>query len=244
MKRVKKKRIRIVRILIIFLLLAIGFKTYDFFVPKYEYENNNLNEVPVSSEIKEDFNGLILINKNNKLPNDYTVDLINFQNYMVANILIDDLREMYNDAKKNNINLEITSAYRTKSEQQQIFDSKVAEFAKSGNSYNLAVSMTEKTVAQPGYSEHETGLAIDFSNTSNYNKRIELWNWLELNAYKYGFILRYPMGKEYITGIDYEAWHYRYVGRKDAIIIYESGKTLEEYLNPNEYINKRGELTR
>ena len=91
-------------------------------------------------------------------------------------------------------------------------------------------------IAEPGTSEHHTGLAVDINSeatpgTANPSEVSEpLYQWLEDNSYRYGFILRYPPGKEDITGVNYEPWHYRYVGVENAEQIHEDGLTLEEYL--------------
>ena len=74
----------------------------------------------------------------------------------------------------------------------------------------------KETAQLPGYSEHQTGLAIDFSNEGHPDDNQKIWQWLKENSYKYGFILRYPNGKEDITKITYEPWHFRYVGKKAA----------------------------
>lgn len=169
------------------------------------------------------------MNKNNKLPDDYSVDLTTFGNHKVAKILVDDLKNMYDTALKENILLEINTSYRTKSDQQHIFDDTVSRYVKEGSSQKIATQKTKKLVAPPGYSEHETGLAIDFSNNGNYDKKAKMWDWLSENAYQYGFILRYPKGKEDITGYEYEPWHYRYVGKECAIIMHERNLCLEEY---------------
>ena len=87
-----------------------------------------------------------------------------------------------------------------------------------------------KYVAVPGGSEHQTGLALDIGNRSNSFISSNEAEWLAENAYKYGFIIRYPEGKEKITGVNYEPWNIRYVGEEIAEEIYGSGMTLEEYL--------------
>ena len=83
--------------------------------------------------------------------------------------------------------------------------------------------------ARPGSSEHQTGLAVDINAADDWFNNTKEAKWLANNAYKYGFILRYPKGKEYITGYQYESWHYRYVGEKVAKYIYEHDITYEEY---------------
>ena len=88
--------------------------------------------------------------------------------------------------------------------------------------------------ARPGHSEHQTGLAVDVMGSNNdydeFEKSIE-FSWMKENAHKYGFILRYPKGKENITGFKYEPWHYRYVGLITATRIFKENITLEEYYN-------------
>lgn len=88
--------------------------------------------------------------------------------------------------------------------------------------------------ARPGHSEHQTGLAIDvMGENKDYNlfEESNSFQWMKQNAHKYGFIMRYPNGKEHITGFKYEPWHYRYVGKETAKVIYQKQITLEEYLH-------------
>jgi D-alanyl-D-alanine carboxypeptidase len=180
---------------------------------------------------------LILLNKDNKLPADFKADLTKYENIKVAIVLVDDLQEMRKAAEKENIYLYINTAYRTKAEQEQIFNKVVSNYVEQGNSRSVAWERANKVAALPGYSEHETGLALDFSLSGNGEKQAEMWRWLGNNAYKYGFILRYPENKEHITGYIYEPWHYRSVGKDHARAINELGYVLEEYL----LLRKHGE---
>ena len=105
------------------------------------------------------------------------------------------------------------------------------KYQKQETLWNTAPTFDNMYLAVPGFSEHHTGLALDISNledglTKNNNKTYE---YLRNNAHKFGFILRYPKGKEWITGYAYEPWHYRFVGIDAAKIIYEEGLTFEEY---------------
>ena len=97
---------------------------------------------------------------------------------------------------------------------------------------SLGTEKADLIAIHPGYSEHQTGLAIDVStpgaNTTTFDTTDE-FKWLENNAHKYGFILRYPKGKQYLTGIAYESWHYRYVGIEAATKIHDEGITFDEY---------------
>ena len=101
-----------------------------------------------------------------------------------------------------------------------------------GYSEAEARRLAEQWVAVPGTSEHQLGLAVDISMEDTATQTTsDMWQWLMKNSYKYGFILRYPEDKTNITGISYEPWHYRYVGREAAEEIYRSGLCLEEYLS-------------
>ena len=118
-----------------------------------------------------------------------------------------------------------TTAFREESFQKTLYDNYV-------NNYGTIQADTFS--ARPGYSEHQTGLAIDLKNISlNSSLRLtdENYAWLEKNAYKYGFIIRYPKNKEFITGYQFENWHIRYVGKDNAKIIYDNNLTLEEYID-------------
>lgn len=129
--------------------------------------------------------------------------------------------KMQKDALKENIFLLIVSGYRSYSYQRNIY-----------NKYKLSDSLVDTYSAKPGHSEHQTGLAVDICNAESKNilKFKKEYKWLNDNAYKYGFILRYPNGKEAITKYKHEPWHYRYVGNVLARELYNNGNwlTLEE----------------
>lgn len=132
--------------------------------------------------------------------------------------------------------LQVSSTYRSYERQEYLFDYYIESKMKStGMSYTQAEKEVLKTLALPGHSEHQTGLSIDFvQGTSSLTEKFEnstAFAWLSENAHKFGFILRYPKDKVSITGYDYEPWHYRFVGRTVASIIYERGVCYEEYLS-------------
>lgn len=183
---------------------------------------------------------LILVNKKNFLPEDFEANDIMesqlpFLNYIettkLNKVAASKLKEMFKDAKEDGILLLGASGYRTYNMQVNLFNSSVK---KNGKDHALKYS------APPGASEHETGYALDivsedFKNLSSDFENTNAFKWLEKNAFKYGFILRYPKDKTEITGYAYEPWHYRYVGEEHAKYIYENKISLEEYLD---YINK------
>lgn len=171
----------------------------------------------------------MLVNKHRKLDSDFVPnDLVEIdekytsEEGMKANKeAINAFIQMFKAATKEDLGLVINSSYRSYSDQEEICESYRELY---GNSY------VERYVAQPGFSEHQTGLAFDIGSTSS---RIfadsKEYEWLQDNAYKYGFILRFSKKYEDITGFRNEPWHYRYVGKKIAKYIYEHNITLEEY---------------
>lgn len=142
-------------------------------------------------------------------------------------IIQPELKDMFAAAKAAKNDLIVTSAYRSAADQKKLVtESK----AKSGAAY------TEKYVNQAGHSEHQLGLAVDLSsldkdckaNFARCSLKKETAAWLANNSYKYGFILRYPEGKEDLTGIEAESWHFRYVGKDMAKLVRDSGLTFDE----------------
>ncbi|ANB60146.1 D-alanyl-D-alanine carboxypeptidase family protein [Anoxybacillus amylolyticus] len=136
------------------------------------------------------------------------------------------LEQLFAAAKKAGISLVAVSGYRSYDRQKELFDEEVKK-----NGKEKAIH----AVAFPGQSEHQTGLAIDISSqsmkanlTASFGETNE-GKWVATHAHEYGFIIRYPKGKEAITGYQYEPWHIRYVGQKAAKVIYEKNITLEEY---------------
>lgn len=169
-----------------------------------------------------------LINKNNRIGSNFIPDLkkldINYafdDKYMEKKAAL-AFENMAKSALKDGYKIIAVSAYRSYSYQEKLYEHYVKE-----KGYEYA----DKCSARPGHSEHQTGLSVDIMGSNNdynlFGDSIE-FNWVKENAYKYGFILRYPKGKEYITGFKYEPWHYRYV-EKISKYIYENNITLEEY---------------
>jgi D-alanyl-D-alanine carboxypeptidase len=130
----------------------------------------------------------------------------------------------------------VTSAYRSYTYQENLYERYVSDFMSDGMSREQAEAEASTFSARPGESEHQSGLCVDFmtSTMSDLDESFEdtdAFRWLSENAHLYGFILRFPEGKEDVTGYKYEPWHYRFVGREAAIAIYNGGLCLEEYLN-------------
>ncbi|WWU66030.1 M15 family metallopeptidase [Clostridium baratii] len=156
------------------------------------------------------------------IPNIEFTDEANNEEKHVDGMIVKPLEDMVSAAKKEGIILLGNSAYRSYRSQTKTYNNRVrSERQESADAY----------VAKPGFSEHQTGLCIDITNRDKYFvKGTKEADWLAENCYKFGFIIRYPYGKKNVTGIEYEPWHIRYVGKKVAKDIYEKGITLEEYL--------------
>lgn len=180
---------------------------------------------------------LLLVNKTHKLPDDYEVELHWLENgsCAVAEEIYGALREMLTDGSNEGLNFVVASGYRDADFQRQLLDEDIAAAMATGLSWQEAYDQETLETMPPGYSEHGTGLAVDLTSADyqilDAEQEFTAENqWLRENCSKYGFILRYPKGKEEITHIHYEPWHFRYVGKKAAGKIMRRGVTLEEYL--------------
>ena len=180
---------------------------------------------------------LLLINKQHPIPEDYTFELGTIKGSMKCDKrIIDDLLAMLQAARDDGINLVICSPYRDLNRQKVLFARKVKAYMDKGMSYIDAYKISSQAVTVPGASEHQIGLALDIVCTTYYMlnegfSETEAGKWLQAHSYEYGFTLRYPRGKEYITGIEYEPWHFRYVGKEAAAVMKEKGICLEEFLD-------------
>lgn len=171
---------------------------------------------------------LMIVNKHYYLSEDYIPDDLEIINASYSRGANNKLRhdakeafeEMCSKALLDGITIYNSSAYRSFETQKAIHDRSVA---------NYGQAESDKTSARPGSSEHQTGLDLDVNQIADSFANTNEYKWLSKNAYKYGFILRYPENKEKITGYLYEPWHYRYVGKEVAKYIYDNNITYEEY---------------
>ena len=198
--------------------------------------NPNLELSKEAKEIYEKNKALlILVNKDNPLPEDYSFE----QHSLNSGFVIDEQAyiDLYRFTKACNdadFHYNIISAYRDRETQQGIIDRNIQELMDKGLSEEEARAKTYETVQMVGCSEHETGLALDLSDEDIFTLTEDLETnptikWFTDNCYNYGFILRYPKDKVEVTGIDYEPWHFRYVGEEAAIFMHEHNLTLEEF---------------
>lgn len=160
--------------------------------------------------------GVLIVNKKYSIPSSYNPG-VNKEAYGM-------LQQMQSEAKKYGHSLYLASGFRSYYDQKYIYNNYVKEFGQT---------VTDTFSARPGHSEHQTGLAFDVGWIDDRFGDTECGKWLAVNAYKYGFIIRYPKGKEHITGYKYEPWHIRYLGVELATKVYNSGLTLEEYFGIN-----------
>lgn len=164
----------------------------------------------------------MLVNKYHYLDSNYQPDDITeisnwyaYDGHHAKKEVYDQYKKMWKDANKDGLKFLVNSSYRTLKEQQKEYD-------RYGDDY----------ASRPGFSEHQTGLALDIVTDGSIGNEFEYtkeFTWLKNNAHKYGFILRYPKDKEDITGYQFESWHYRYLGIDLATKVYESGLTYDEY---------------
>jgi len=183
------------------------------------------------TKIKDQNDILVLVNKYNSLnknyiPTDLKTISSKYQWLGRSNQLRNDaakaFEEMCKAALKDNITIYAGSGYRSYATQKYLYDNYVA---------TDGFVNAETYSARPGFSEHQTGLAIDIANKTDFiDKNDKEYNWLINNSYKFGYILRYPKNKDKITGYMYEEWHYRYVGKEIAKEVYESNLTYDEYI--------------
>ncbi|MBQ7776335.1 MAG: M15 family metallopeptidase [Lachnospiraceae bacterium] len=186
---------------------------------------------------------LVLVNRDRELePGAYEDTLRSICNgrLQACDYLYEDLVDMLAAAGDEGYHYWIASAYRSRERQQELVDEDVNRYMAQGMSRKDALEKTYEQTMPAGKSEHETGLALDLLCSENLNMDItqakEPGNkWLAEHAHEYGFILRYPEDREDITGIYYEPWHFRYVGRATAGFLYENQLTLEEFY---EYLEK------
>ena len=178
---------------------------------------------------------LILVNADHAIDQSFKPELVEVQNgYQMDKRAVSDAQRMIRDAREQGVELLVCSGYRSYESQQRHFETSVQSLQNSGYTEAAAIESTQRLIARPGTSEHQTGLALDIVTPSYQGlddgyAETDAAKWLLEHAAEYGFILRYPKDKEAITKIGFEPWHYRYVGKKAASEIMSRGICLEEY---------------
>ncbi len=184
---------------------------------------------------------LLLVNKWHYLPEDYEVEAVDLDNgQQISSICYDQLMEMLGDCAEAGGTPIVCSGFRPHEKQVFLFDEQIQRWLNLGYGQEEAEAMAATAVAVPGTSEHELGLAADIYSSENMSldeSQVDTFTqqWLMEHCWEYGFVLRYPKDKNEITGIIFEPWHYRYVGKEYAEIIHKAGICLEEYLDQAEH---------
>lgn len=194
-------------------------------------------ELAPAEPIDKDSWELLLVNRWNPLPEGYSIQTVELRNGLrVDERCYQDLQAMMDACRAEGLSPVICSAYRTQEYQERLYRAETERWLERGYSQSDAEEEAGKSVAVPGTSEHQLGLAVDIVDMNNQRldesqERTDVQIWLMAHSWEYGFILRYPSGKSEITGIIYEPWHYRYVGREHAERIDTLNVCLEEYLS-------------
>lgn len=220
-KKKAKWLVKLLKVIVVVYLLLILYQL----IGNVYSRLSNTHEI----QVPEEWN-LIVVNRWNELPEDYDVELTELSNgQMVDGRIYPYLQEMFDAARTEDVYPVVREGYRTAEEQQEILDDKIQSYINQGYSQVKAERTAKEWVALPGTSEHQLGIAVDINADKSKCSNEDVYEWLAENAYKYGFVLRYPPGKQKITGTSYEPWHYRYVGKEVAREIYEREICLEEY---------------
>lgn len=238
-----KKSVKIIIILILVIIVAIILFIYRFSKNNLIVEENIHTDVKVQNETVNVFSNIAesgkidwrirLVNKENPLTEDFDVELASIDGTRKFDKrAIEPLQQMIKDMKSQGIsNVWAQSTYRSIDYQKRLYQNSVNKYLARGKTQEEAENLTEEYINRPGTSEHHLGLAVDFNNVKEGFEDTKAYNWLQENASKYGFILRYPRDKEEITGIKYEPWHWRYVGQEHAEKMKNENLCLEEYVN-------------
>lgn len=207
-------------------------------IPQNNFENTAYTEEPYDNIASFDFGSynlacdwrLVVVNKYNELPDNYSEHLCEFSEKLIDSRIKNDLESMIFDAKKDGVDICLSCGYRSIEEQACLFDAEVLANISLGFSNDEALTKAESLVLRPRKSEHHTGLAIDINGIEDSFKDTDAFDWMCEHCYDYGFILRYPKDKCDITGINFEPWHFRYVGVYHAKAIKNLDMCLEEYV--------------
>ncbi|MCL2634879.1 MAG: M15 family metallopeptidase [Oscillospiraceae bacterium] len=230
----------VVIVAVVFLIVNVSGKSKAIDPPQQDGEAQPLGGIQEELDNYDNW-AFYLINKENPLPEDFTVNLAKIS----EGLFIDERAapyaiKMIENARADGIILNVISAYRDIEKQTQNFENYVNHLVAEGFSRDEAIAITSTQIAFPGASEHNAGLAIDIltldwwdtnNSINDVFDQTEEFRWLVRNSWKYGFVLRYPKGKEEITGFDYEPWHFRFVGTFRAEQMYYSNLCLEEYMD-------------
>jgi len=226
------------------ILLAAFFAGMVIFMTRHPAEKEKIQaetSVNIQNElITQDDWAFFLVDNGNPLGADYKVELAEIcPNHYMDKRAAPYAVKMLENAEKDGVALNVVSSYRNLDKQSKNFEDYVKRLLDEGYTREDAMTITAEQIAHPGASEHNAGLAIDIVTADWWNGHDDItadfadspeFDWLKRNAWKYGFVMRYPEAKEGITGIMYEPWHYRFVGVFRAEQMRYSDLCLEEYV--------------
>ena len=196
--------------------------------------DKELPEIPFEVDLN-DWKYLV-VNKETPIPNDFSVELSEVSGgQKVDKRIVEPLKKMMSDAKKEGHVLIICASYRSAERQLELFQNSMDRYTRGGTSYHDAFCLTRVSIQLPGESEHELGLSVDIvgKGHQSLDSAQALTGeaaWLKDHCAEYGFILRYPQDKQEITQIGFESWHFRYVGEEAAAYIMDNNLCLEEFV--------------
>ena len=229
-------------LIIVVLVIAVAFFVNKFFYG-FDLPELSFSEPVVSDQYSgpgkkeksfvqsEDWR-LVLVNRDHPLEEDFDGELTELRyGQSVDSRIYPDLQAMFDEMRAAGLDPRVVQGYRTSEEQKERLDNKISEYMGYGKTREEAWQLAVQWEAEPGTSEHETGLCVDISSDSGDNESANaVWEWMDENCSRFGFIKRYPNNKSSVTGVKGEPWHYRYVGPEAAQEITARNTTLEEYL--------------
>ena len=229
-------------LIIVVLVIAVAFFVNRFFYG-FDLPELSFSEPVVSDQYSdpgkkeksfvqsEDWR-LVLVNRDHPLEEDFDGELTELRyGQSVDSRIYPDLQAMFDEMRAAGLDPRVVQGYRTSEEQKERLDNKISEYMGYGKTREEAWQLAVQWEAEPGTSEHETGLCVDISSDSGDNESANaVWEWMDENCSRFGFIKRYPNNKSSVTGVKGEPWHYRYVGPEAAQEITAGNTTLEEYL--------------
>ena len=212
---------------------------------------DSISSSETSDSTQQDNSGLpwnlILVSNEIPLPENFQTPqlatLSDYRNEQVDARILQDLTTMLNDMEQAGLQPLVCSSYRDYNRQMQLFNQERDRFTEQGMDAEEAYAAAMANIALPGYSEHETGFAVDIVSVDHQTLDRDFADtpegqWLAANSAQYGFVVRYPAEKQQVTGITYEPWHFRYVGRDAALAMQQQNLCLEEYLIQQGYLQE------
>lgn len=229
-------------LLIVLFVVGIAFWVNQFFygfdLPELAFTGTTVAETDIGTgHPKPGFKQsadwrLVLVNSDHPIDKEFDGDLTELRyGVKVDSRIYPDLQAMFDEMRSAGLNPRVVEGYRTAGDQKRRLDDKISEYMGYGKNREEAREMALQWEAEPGTCEHELGICVDISSENADNASANaVWEWMDANCSRFGFIKRYPRDKMSVTGVRGEQWHYRYVGTDAAQEITEKGITLEEYL--------------